>query len=318
MTGAGGGRKVGAITEPGIYPGLEISAYHDEPTTGTSISSSGLRTLLLECPAKYWAHSHLNPHRVPKETAAMNFGKAAHALVLGEPAFNAAFVVSPFDDFRKKEAQAWRDEQTKTVVRAEQLETIQAMAAAIKRTPQTANAFGDGRPEVSIVWQDEDTGIWLKSRPDFLPADPTTHFTQEYKTAVSIEPRRLSAQAFALGYDVQAALAFDGLRAVTGEAPLGIAHIVQEKEPPYLCDLRMFSHEQIEVGRMRYREALSIFYRCLNDMERGVPPHIAWPGYTDSPSYFATPKWVTDSLMEMNNEPTAYRYNGFGDSLAAG
>lgn len=309
----------GRIAEAGVYPDLSIEAYHQEPTVGTSISSSGLRTLLLECPAKYWAHSHLNPSRVPKETAAMNFGRAAHALVLGEPAFNAAFVVSPYDDFRSKEARVWRDAQVKTVLKADQLETIHAMAAAIKRTPQTANAFGDGRPEVSIIWKDTDTGIYLKSRPDWLPADYTTHFAQEFKTAVSIEPRKLSAQAFALGYDMQAALVYDGLVAVTGERPLGVAHIVQEKEPPYLCDLRLFAPEQIEAGRTRYRKALQIFYRCLNEMERGKPPHIAWPGYTQEPTYFETPNWVINQVVEMDDDEHAnHGSSEFGSTLAAG
>jgi hypothetical protein len=307
------------IASGGIYPELSIDDYHAEPTVGTSISSSGLRTILLDCPAKYWAHSHLNPNRVVKETAAMNFGRAAHALVLGEPAFASLFVVSPFDDFRGKEARAWRDEQQKTIVKAEQLETIKAMADAIKRTPQTANAFGEGRAEVSILWEETATGVWLKARPDWLPADHTTHFAQEFKTAVSIEPRRLSAQAFALGYDMQAALVYDGLVAVTGERPLGVAHVVQEKEPPYLCDLRMFSPEQIDVGRARYMHALRIFVECLERMREGSPPHVAWPGYTDNPVYFTTPKWVTDSLMEFNDEPSAaYRTNGFGEVLAAG
>jgi hypothetical protein len=307
------------IAGKGIYPSLDIEAYHQEPTVGTSISSSGLRSVLLECPAKYWANSHMNPQRVPKETRAMDFGRAAHALVLGEPVFASQFVVSPYAEFRTNEAKAWRDAQVKTVLKAEQLETIHAMAAAIKRSPQTSNAFGEGRPEVSIIWQDEETGIYLKSRPDFLPADHTTHFTQEFKTAVTIEPRRLSAQAFSLGYDLQAALVVDGLTAVTGEAPLGVAHIVQEKEPPYLCDLRLFAPEQIEAGRTRYRKALRIFARCLASMKAGNPPHIAWPGYTEDPTYFETPSWVINQVVEIDeNEHADYRTNGFGEILAAG
>lgn len=306
------------IASAGVYPHLSITDYHNDCCVGVSVSKSAL-PIAPEPPAKAWARSYLNPHRVPRDSAAMGFGRAAHALVLGEPEFNAHWIVSPFDDFRKKEAQAWRDGQTKEIVKADDLTTIEAMARALRTTPQTAQAFGnEGQPEASIVWQCEDTGLWLKARPDWLPADPQMEFIREYKTCVTIEPRRLSVDAFRYAYDCQAAMIVDGITAVTGTRPLGVAHIVQEKEPPYLCDLRLFSPEQIDAGRTRYRHALRIFYRCLNDMERGVPPHIAWPGYTTEATYFETPSWLMNQVVEMDDEhPNNSSANGFGEVLAA-
>ncbi len=287
---------------PGLYDHVSSAVYHGQPTEGASISSSGLRTILLDCPAKYWATSPLNPDREPdEESAALNFGRAAHCLMLGEPTFAEEFVVSPYDDFRTKEAREWRDGQERTIVRAEQMPQIEAMAKAVRASPSAARAFQNGRPEVSLFWQDEATGIMLKARPDWLPDDPVTGYTQEYKTARSAAPRLIASQAFQLGYDMQAALCLDGIAAVTGKKPLGIAHVVQEKEPPYIAQLYLFGPDQIEIGRRRYRKALRIFAACLERHRAGKPPQIAWPAYSDAPMFFETPRWIATADDEPNH-----------------
>lgn len=285
------------ITKPGIYD-LPIEDYIGDCCVGPSISSSGLRKLLPEsgsCPAKFWAFSPLNPNRFPDETtAALDFGRAAHCLALGEPEFNKYFIVSPYDDFRKGEARAWRDEQTRTVVKAEDFETIQAIAAIQKRSTQCMRAFEEGKAERSLIWQDDETGIWLKARPDWLPDDPTKRFVAEYKTCLTIEPARLSSDVFKYGYNIQAAMQIDGVRAVMGVEPIGIAHVCQEKEPPYLVELRMFTPEQIEDGRQQYRHALKILAECLKTNH--------WPGYTNEPTYFSTPYSHAMRMETLANE----------------
>lgn len=290
------------ITAPGIYD-LPIEEYHAQPCDGPSISASGLRTLLLQCPAKYFAHSPLNPERFERTSAALNFGRAAHALALGVPEFEKYFVVSPFDDFRNNLSKAWREKQTKTVVSAQDHKTILAMVAAVKGNPATAGAFqGEGTPEMSIAWKDEVTGVWLLSRPDWLPTDVTKLFCREYKTAATIEPRVLATKAFAFGYDMQAALVVHGLRSVLQTSPLGVAHIVQEKKPPYLCDFPMFDPDQIAIGAERVRAALDIFARCYDAHIAGKNTYEAWPGYHDQPYHFKTPRWLTgENTEQMTN-----------------
>lgn len=300
------------ISEPCIIDALDFETYHGQPTEGVSVSSSGLRTILLDCPAKFWAQSSLNPARAEKRTKALDFGKAAHALILGEPEFNAEFVISPFDAFTTKEARAWRDEQTRIVLKEADIDTIKAMAEALRKGPGCAGVFRKGRPEVSLFWQDDKTGIWLKSRPDWLPDDPQASFLQEYKSARSINPRILSTQVFQLGYDMQAALAIDLLHKITGNKPLGMAHVCQEKDEPYLSGLYLFAAEQIEIGRKRVREALTILAACLERHSAGDPPHIAWPGYIAEPTYFTTPKWLSTPEGTWNVTDS---FDGFASAL---
>lgn len=279
------------ITANGRYS-IPIEAYHHDPKLcdGPSISASGLK-VIDACPELYWATSPLNPKRFPpKETKAFDAGRASHALTLGEPEFAKYFIVSPYAEFRTNEAKAWRDSQTLTILKPDEFETVIAMADAQRANPAVMNAFIDGEPEVSLVYKDKETGVYLKSRPDWLPHNPARRFIVDFKTTVSIEPRKLSSDAFKFGYHIQAALQVDAVEAVLGIKPIGIGHVVQEKSVPYMADLRLFTPEQIGYGRKIYRRALRTFADCLSSGK--------WPGYTDGASYFQTPRWVESEIEE--------------------
>jgi hypothetical protein len=297
------------ISAPGWHDGISSDDYHSGTICdGPSISASGLKKIALDCPAIYWAESALNPKRELKETKALDFGKAAHCLMLGEPTFAAEFIISPYDDFRGKEARAWRDEQTKTIVSATDLDIIKAMAAELKATPYAARAFTNGTPERSYFTKDKETGIWLKARPDWLPSDPSKRFVVEYKTAASVKPDKFGYQAFDLGYDLQAALMLDVIEAVHGYRPLGIAHVVQMKAAPYLCSVQYFTPDQLLRGRRMYRAALRTFADCWAAHTRGDPERLAWPGYQVEPQPIVTPyriaKEIAEEAERSYNEPS--------------
>lgn len=293
------------ICAPGIYD-LTIEEYLGDCCDGPSISSSGLRTLLLECPAKYWATSPLNPNRFPETTTkALDIGRAAHALALGEPEFNKYFIVSPYDDFRKTEAREWRDAQTRTILKAHEFEEVQAVAAVQRRSAQCMRAFEYGGAEKSLIRRDAETGVWVKARPDWTPDKPAERFICEYKTALSIEPRKWASAAFGYGYHMQAAMQIDAVRELMGCNPIGVAHVVQEKDPPYLAELRMFPPEAIEWGRKQYRRALRIFAECLSKNH--------WPSYTNEPQFVQVPYWVAKE-MEEGWSDNFYRENSNADA----
>lgn len=293
------------ISANGIYD-LSMETYHSDCCDGPSVSASVLHKMNAECPAKVWETSPLNPNRVEdKAKKAFDVGRAAHALTLGEPEFARYFVVSPYDDFRTKEAREWRDGETRTVLKSDDFEDVFAMAAARKRSPQCAQAFLKGMPERSLIHRDEETGVYLKVRPDWLPDDPAKDFIQEYKTARTIQPRRLGMAVFDYGYHSQAAMQFDVTAAVLNVTPLGVAHIVQEKEVPYLAELKMFDIDQLEFGRREYRRALQLFARCWEARLAGKPERVAWPGFSVEAQYFETPYYIRKK-MEQPDELDRY------------
>jgi hypothetical protein len=310
---------------PGIYSDIDIDRYHWDPNLceRPSISGSGLK-LIAECPAKYWAYSPYNKNRFdPVETKALSLGKAAHALVLGEPQFNKYFVIAPYDNFARKPGHTWYNDEWKpaveagtekrTLLKPGEFDTVDAMARAQLTSPQVAQAFlGAGRPEISLIYTvPEVSGFYCRSRPDWLPDDPSRGFVVDYKTAETIDPEKLSIAAWKYGYHVQAAMQMDAVRACFGVEPLGIAHVCQEKKPPYLAELRMFTPEQLEIGGRIYRRAFHTFVAC---MQSGI-----WPAYTTAPQYFETPRWITaQQQWEDENGNDNEDSPSAGDYLRAG
>lgn len=310
--------KFGAISEAGIYP-LTMEQYHDNCCIGPSLSSSGLATILADSPAHYWDESPLNPDRfIGDDIKALNFGKAAHALTLGDPVFQSEFFVCPHDKLNanpgKKWHGGWKKEvaagtEKRTLVRKEDFETIKLMAEEVKRSPQVGGAFRGGKPEQSLIWPVEvpigggkTLPIWLKSRPDWLPDDPSSSWLLDYKTAADLRPRKFSLNAFEFNYHMQAAMQVDAVEAVFGIKPLGIAHVAQEKTRPYLAELRIFTPEQIMLGRIRYQKALQMFAECWTAHQAGAPLRVAWHGYTREPQYFETPYHIAKEIEEIEHD----------------
>lgn len=301
---------MGKIAQAGIYD-ISFEDYLGDTCEGVSISAHGLAHFLTReeggtaTPAHWWAHSCYNQNREPeKSTKAFDVGRAAHALVLGEPQFAKYFAVLPFDSLRTNEAKAWAEKteaEGKTVIRAADLEMIERMAAAVKRSPQVGQAFKAGRPEMSLIWRDEQTGIWVKSRPDWLPDDPAARLILDFKAHADIEPAKFARDAFAFNYHLQAAMQRQAVREVMGVEPIGVGHVVQEKEPPFLTELRMFRPTALDYGQRLFRRALARFAQCWNEKK--------WPGYTTEASYIEEPYTVAKRIEEDGNN-----YDEIGDA----
>lgn len=279
--------KIGA----GVHD-IPIETYHGDCCEGPSVSASGLVTIEQKSLRHYWWSSYLNQERPADDTEALAFGRACHAWVLGEPEFNKYFVLSPHDEFRTKVARAWRDEQTRTIVRAEQLEAIKSMVRQLKAHPLLRNAFTDGKPEQSLIWKDRETGIWLKSRPDWLPN--TLHFVPNFKTCVSAKPEAFAAAAFRFGYHQGAALCLDGLREVLGWREASCYFVAQEKDAPHVAMPFVMRAEDIEIGRLLNRSSLRKLARAL---ERDH-----WPAYADGATEIIIPAWSEKLFLDRHSK----------------
>jgi hypothetical protein len=264
------GEKVGA---PGMYEGIPMEAYHGDLCVGPSLSSGGMRTMWDRSPAHYFVGSYLNPKRVVKDNPAFAFGRAAHKLLIeGREGFDDEYAVRPpeFSDWRTKAAQQWRDEQIaqkKTVLTAEDIVNIAGMAQSLQAHPMVRTGILDGVIERSLVWQDERTGIWLKARPDAIPA-PTD--LADLKTTGSVSDDDIQRSITNYGYHVQAAVACAGVEAVTGVKPESFTLVFVEKEAPWSVRVVTIPPEDIERGASQMRWAVNEFAKALRT---GI-----WPG----------------------------------------
>lgn len=297
------------ITTPGAYPEISNADYHRNPllTPTPSVSSSGLKTILTKSPAHYWHDSILNVNRPPeKDKAHFNIGKAAHDMLLLTDRWADAYHITP-EGFTRKATKAQADEIAAadaaladglTVLTFDQAAMVREMAVVIRSHPIASAALSNGAPEVTLAWQDTETGVWLKARPDFLPH--RRQHVPDLKFMADGHPRTFSRSIASYGYHMSAALYADGIKAVFGEYPQSFYFIVVEKEAPYVVSLYQLPGEDIERGRVLNRAAIRTFADCLN---KGISPE-HWPGYASDVVPVGLPHWERKQIDE-NNELAA-------------
>lgn len=271
------------ITEPGVYD-LPADVYHSDPVEGGSLSSTGARKLLSpSCPAKfrYWQQHEQAAKRE------FDLGHAAHAEVLG---VGASLVVVDAKDWRTKAAQAERDAAYaagKTPILAKEYLQVQAMVAVLRADPIASRLFSREymTPEQTLVWRDEETGIWCRAMLDGLPLPGDRRMIiPDYKTTTCAEPGHIKKAIADYGYHCQASWYRDGVIAVGLDPDPAFVLIFQEKTPPYLITPVWPDDEALAIGRDRNRKARHEYARCSATD--------TWPGYTTDVLPVSLPPWV--------------------------
>lgn len=164
-----------------------------------SIDQSQLKQFMRN-PAEWaWARLHPEEH---KATDAMRFGTAFHAYLL---CTKGVVSLDEGEDFRKAENREWRDEQIEAgrlVVSHEEMQRLERMYANIARYPEYMSLIENGTAEVAIEWEDKETGLALKAKPDLIPQG--TDFLVDLKTASSAAPGDFMRESYKYGYHIQA------------------------------------------------------------------------------------------------------------------
>jgi hypothetical protein len=266
------------ISTPGIYKNIPMEAYHGQLTVGPSISSSGLRKIFSLSPAHFYAESYLNPNRAEqKDSEALILGRGAHHLLLGEADFSRHFAIRPAElngsawNSNRTDCKQWLAhcrEQGLTVLLPAQIEAIRGMARGLHEHPLVRAGVLNGLIEHSIVWQDEETGIWLKVRPDAIPTDDLDF--SDLKTCADISDDGIERAISDRGYHVQGALVGKACRAVLKREMNSFSDVFSEKAEPYCARVKTLKPCDLELGEKQINAALRVFARCL---ERQV-----WPG----------------------------------------
>jgi hypothetical protein len=240
------------------------------------------------------ASSELNPTRRRETKKEFDFGKAAHTWFLeGEKFLSTIHVMSdahPSSNAYKAEKAAALST-GKTIISADDLENLKGMCDALAAHEFAGAAFANGMVEPTLVWRDEETGVWLRCRPDFLPAR-RLHIP-DYKTAASAKPSRFIKSAYDFGYHMQAAHELDGIEAIFGEKPESFFFVAQEKKAPWLISVVTLDREAIEWGRIQNRAGISTYARCLKANR--------WPGYADEVVELPLPAYALAELQRRSN-----------------
>lgn len=153
-----------------------------------------------------------------------------------------------------------------------------------------AAAVMDGVPEVSMAWQDDETGIWCLARPDTVSfSGMTTDYKKMSAKGGAFNERVVDNAITLFGYDMQGGFACEGFEILTGHWPdFGI--VAQGDVAPHSVILREICDEDLQIGRFRNRRSLRLFRDCL---ESGH-----WPGPGETTGIYRRPKWQHERFLE--------------------
>lgn len=275
------------ITKPGIYD-MPMGWYHANCCDGPSISSSGLRTIVLKTPLHYWDDSPLNPDRFvdeskdeDAESAALRIGRAAHTLLLEPHLFKSLYATRPpiYDSWRTKDAKKWRTNaqiEGFTVLDPREMQRVNSVAAALRRHPLYERGLIDGDIERALIWKDAKSGVWLKSRPDVIPRG--SNIFADLKVVHDASDRSVQKKVFEFGYDMQMALAGIGMFELLRRRIEEYVLVAVESDRPHGIRIAPISHREIARAQSLLRHGLNLFVEC---MEEGY-----WPSYDDSDNLY--------------------------------
>lgn len=267
---------------------LDEAEYHSHP----SLSATGAKILAKKGGAARFKYEVLDGNRTDKK--AFDLGSAVHAKVLG---VGAEIVELEFDSFRTKDAREARDEAYAAgliPILSKDLQPINDMAEAILgHLSARALLEQDGNPEASVFAHDDEYDINIRCRFDFLPAH------REYGVDLKTVGRDASPGGFAkqvaeFGYEVQESHYGHTIALSEGIAPIKMAFIAVEVNPPYLVGVYKLPEDFSRAGDIARRRA---YKKYAHGMKTGE-----WPGYPDGLIELVQPVWHQYKTIDEENE----------------
>lgn len=283
----------------GIHDGIPADQYHADPCETPSLSAGIAHRLLSRSPAHAREqHPRLNPAHVEKEAGILDFGTAAHALLL--QGLDVCEVLD-FDDWRKKAAQEARAAARRAGLVPLLRKDWDRMCAFCERVREQLREFdvrprplADGMPEQTLVWQED--GVWCRARCDWLH-NSHRHIDDLKSTGTSANPHDWARnRLFADGKDLQAAHYLAGLRAITGRSGEW-RFVVVETEPPYAVSVISLAPSALELAERKRARAVELWKRCLESGD--------WPAYPRQVAYAEAPGWAEADFLERHWEEVA-------------
>jgi hypothetical protein len=259
-----------------IIHSMPNADYHASP----AISKSGLDKI-----ARSPAHYRAAKESAAESTEAMIFGSAFHDYILLPEVFQTAYTVLP-EDFngRTKDGKSYLETikaSGQTILKAEWLKDIQGMAAAVAAHPKAAALLSGGHSEVSMFWQDADTGLDCRCRPDYIHS---SGIIVDLKSTLDASPAAFAKSCANLRYHVQDAFYSEGFYQATGEWPRGFVFIAVEKTAPYAVACYTLDDVAKEKGRELYQQDLQTLQAAQAANE--------WPAYSDQIETLTLPAWA--------------------------
>jgi hypothetical protein len=265
------------ISKPGWYSGIPIERYHSAGMCdGPAVSSTNLRTCWSKSPKHMFAQWCENPKAEPKKsTRPMILGQAAHHLFLGEDDFGQKFIAQPeyYPDRKTGELKPWHNGSDfckawnlkyakKVIVTVKEFEAIVDMSESLRLNPMVDDGALNGHIECSGFFKHELTGLWVKVRPDVIPA--LTGDFVDLKTASEVTTPALQYTMREYGYHQQGGLIWETCDAL-GTPFTEFTLMFIETSAPFCARDIAVTPEDMARGRKQNLWALRAIKGCIDN-----------------------------------------------------
>ena len=277
--------------KPGIYENVPFDTY----LSWDCFSKSMVKSALIST-----AHLHHYINNGKKQTKEMALGSLLDCMLLEPEIFADKFaekLTTYPDDPAKKwsgnshSCRAWladKIERGIVVYSRSDYEKCVEMIGNIA-DHETANKWiNDGKNQVSIVWEDHETGIMCKSRIDVLKEDMLT----DLKSTVNASPSEFKRTLNNFGYHIQNSMYSEGYAQLNGGEVLPFGFVVVESEAPHCVATYKLDEEALIIGNSMFRRAINRYV----DYKKMGPV-----GYSKLEQEISIPQWavnVEDSIDE--------------------
>lgn len=284
------------IETSGAYRDLTMAEYHGACTVGVSVSSTTLRQAELFSMRHAWLASHLNPDRDDAGAAHFRLGTALHSLAFEGELSPMHFAISPYKTFQTNEAKAWRDRRAnegKTILKPDDVKKVRMMLDELVKEPIIKSGLFDerGELETSVIHKDEETGLFVKVRPDVIA---TNTIMVDLKSCQDARVRAVRRSIDDYAYHMQLALVDEVLGKVLGLKFDAWAFVFIEKELPFCVTVAEVSADYIAWGKVQNRRALRRFADCVS---KGVDKE-HFPKYEHGEIVVGPPPWLVERLTK--------------------
>ena len=246
---------------------LSITDYHK----GEGISASQIKKAIPST-----AHFFVEEKKSEKRNPAFDMGNGFE-LLLTEPEnfFNEVVIFNPENKpeadktMGSKLNKAWKDEimeSDKIVLDLEQFETLQKMVESCKKNNNIVETLRDCKLQMSLFWNDPETGLLLKTRPDVIKyISEKNVIVNDVKTCMDASPDGFGKAFANLNYGIQAVTQIDGVESALGVTVDFYTYTVVEKLAPFNAQVYVLSPEDIVFYRQIYKAILKRIKRAMED-----------------------------------------------------
>lgn len=246
-------------------------------------------------PYHFWYNVLSGEAEKPKDTPSKVIGNAFHTLLLEPNLFDKEYIIKPrleqlpekvlMKDVGKEQYEQVKqarnearernlllvhefdaNRKNKIIITEAEFAKVSKMVEMVKRHDIVDTLLKDAVYEKSIFWNDPETGILFKARPDIW----SSKMVVDLKTITDVAEYKLKRSALDYGYYLQAGMMYEGCK-VLGK-PFDVYTILAvEKELPYAPAPFILDDFALQYGIDQFQKYKDMLAKCIKEKK--------WDGY---------------------------------------